>query len=210
MGTLSLQTSRHLHNMKTIAIIGGTGGTGKWAVKGALLKGYKVKLLARNPDKVTKVLSTLFDADTLKTLQENVVVVAGGVMDDAVLDDLLADTEAVLSFLGMVDQKVWVVSPGVESIINDLEASEKMIAAERENGESGLNMMVIRSPVLKDSKSYELDFLSEEKDYHLIAPTDCVKVGGVFIDRQQVAGGFLTALESSQWDGTTVTVSKIP
>ena len=28
--------------MKTIAIIGGTGGTGKWAVKGALLKGYKV------------------------------------------------------------------------------------------------------------------------------------------------------------------------
>jgi len=251
--------------MKTIAIIGGTGGTGKWAVKGALLKGYKVKLLARNPDKVTKVLSTLFDADTLKTLQENVVVVAGGVMDDAVLDDLLADTEAVLSFLGMVDQKVWVVSPGVESIINglkrisasggsppkfismsamgigdsysqmkasnwfmgrltawviiphmlkscfdDLEASEKMIAAERENGESGLNMMVIRSPVLKDSKSYELDFLSEEKDYHLIAPTDCDKVGGVFIDRQQVAGGFLTALESSQWDGTTVTVSKIP
>ena len=159
----------------------------------------QVKLLARNPDKVTKVLSTLFDADTLKTLQENVVVVAGGVMDDAVLDDLLADTEAVLSFLGMVDQKVWVVSPGVESIINglkrisasganppkfismsamgigdsysqmkasnwfmgrltawviiphmlkscfdDLEASEKMIAAERENGESGLNMMVIR------------------------------------------------------------------
>ena len=28
--------------MKTIAVIGGTGGTGKWAVKGALLKGYKV------------------------------------------------------------------------------------------------------------------------------------------------------------------------
>ena len=40
----------------------------------------QVKLLARNPDKVTKVLSTLFDADTLKTHQENVVVVAGGVM----------------------------------------------------------------------------------------------------------------------------------
>ena len=28
--------------MKTIAVIGGTGGTGKWVVKGALLKGYKV------------------------------------------------------------------------------------------------------------------------------------------------------------------------
>ena len=31
--------------MKTIAIIGGTGGTGKWAVKGALLKGYKVNIV---------------------------------------------------------------------------------------------------------------------------------------------------------------------
>ena len=28
--------------MKTIAIVGGTGQTGKWAVKGALLRGYKV------------------------------------------------------------------------------------------------------------------------------------------------------------------------
>ena len=32
--------------MKTIAIIGGTGGTGKWAVKGALLKGYKVNIVS--------------------------------------------------------------------------------------------------------------------------------------------------------------------
>merc|ERR1712045_384424 len=248
--------------MKTIAVIGGTGGTGKWAVKGALLKGYKVKLLARKPEKVQKVLSILFDAEELETHQENITVVTGGVMDDAVLDELLAGTEAVLSFLGMVDPKVWVVSPGVESIIkglrriadsgatppklismsamgigdsynqmkasnwfmgrltawiiiphmlkscfDDLEASEKMIAAARED--SNLNMTVIRAPVLRDSKDQK-DFLSEEKDYHLIAPSDCVNVGGVFIYRQQVAGGFLTALESSQWDGTTVTVAKIP
>ena len=29
-------------DMKTLAIVGGTGGTGKWAVKGALVRGYKV------------------------------------------------------------------------------------------------------------------------------------------------------------------------
>ena len=156
-----------------------------------------MKVLARKPEKVTKVLNTLFDSEALETHQENVTVVAGGVMDDAVLDELLAGTEAVLSFLGMVDPKVWVVSPGVESIIkalkriadsgatppkflsmsamgigssynqmkasnwfmgrltawviiphmlkscfDDLEASEKMIEAEREN--SNLNMTIIR------------------------------------------------------------------
>ena len=81
---------------------------------------YQVKLLARKPEKVTKVLSQLFDAATLETHQENITVVAGGVMDEAVLDELLEGTQAVLSFLGMVDPKVWVVSPGMESILNGL------------------------------------------------------------------------------------------
>ena len=79
-----------------------------------------MKLLARKPEKVQKVLSILFDAQELETHQENVTVVTGGVMDDAVLDELLQGTEAVLSFLGMVDPKVWVVSPGVENIIKGL------------------------------------------------------------------------------------------
>ena len=76
--------------------------------------------MARNPDKVTKVLSKLFDAATLETYQENITVVAGGVMDEAVLDQLLEGTQAVLSFLGMVDPKVWVVSPGMDSILKGL------------------------------------------------------------------------------------------
>ena len=81
---------------------------------------YQVKLLARKPEKVTKVLSQLFDAATLETHQENITVVAGGVMDEAVLDQLLEGTQAVLSFLGMVDPKVWVVSPGMDSILKGL------------------------------------------------------------------------------------------
>ena len=218
-----------------------------------------MKLLARKPEKVTKVLSQLFDAATLETYQEQITVVAGGVMDEAVLDELLEGTQAVLSFLGMVDPKVWVVSPGVESIIKglkrivagggsppklvsmsamgigdsfeqmkasnwfmgrltawviipymlkscfeDLEESEKMIRAEWDN----LNMTIIRAPVLRDYNNYKVDFLSEEKDYHIIAPSDCVNIGGVFIDRQQVAAGFLDVMDSSDWDCTTVTVGK--
>ena len=85
-----------------------------------------MKLLARKPEKVTKVLSQLFDAATLETHQENITVVAGGVMDEAVLDELLEGTQAVLSFLGMVDPKVWVVSPGMESILKGL---KRIVAA---------------------------------------------------------------------------------
>ena len=85
--------------MKTLAIVGGTGGTGKWAVKGALVRGYKVwhhaaccyvskcdtrgvdlymlqvRMLARNPDKVPKVLATVFDEAEVEKYQENVHVV---------------------------------------------------------------------------------------------------------------------------------------
>ena len=224
---------------------------------------FQVRLLARKPEKVTKVLSQLFDAATLETYQEQITVVAGGVMDEAVLDELLEGTQAVLSFLGMVDPKVWVVSPGVESIIkglkriaagggsppklvsmsamgigdsfeqmkasnwfmgrltawviipymlkscfDDLEASEKMIQSEWEQEDSKLTLSIIRAPVLRDYNNYTVDFLSDVKDYHILSPSDCVNIGGVFIDRQQVAGGFLDVMDSSDWDGKTVTVSK--
>merc|ERR1719225_1488919 len=70
-------------DMKTLAIVGGTGGTGKWAVKGALVRGYKVRLLARNLDKVPKVLATVFDEAEVEKHQENVHVVKGGAGDEA-------------------------------------------------------------------------------------------------------------------------------
>merc|ERR1712107_427435 len=90
--------------MKTIAIVGGTGQTGKWAVKGALLRGYKVK--------------DLFDESEVEKHQENVTVVKGGISNEEALVELLTGVDTVLSFLGMVgDQSVWVVSPGVENII---------------------------------------------------------------------------------------------
>merc|ERR1711983_386031 len=88
--------------MKTIAIVGGTGQTGKWAVKGALLRGYKVKILARSPEKVTTVLKDLFDESEVEKHQENVTVVKGGISNEEALVELLTGVDTVLSFLGMV------------------------------------------------------------------------------------------------------------
>merc|ERR1711982_16141 len=134
------------HNMKTIAIVGGTGQTGKWAMKGALLRGYKVKLLARNPDKVTKVLATLFEEAEVEKHQENVTVVKGGIADDEAVLELVTGVDTVLSFLGMVgDQKVWVVFPGVENLII---AMKKVV----ENGGVAPKLVSMSAMGIGDSK----------------------------------------------------------
>merc|ERR1712107_335319 len=88
--------------MKTIAIVGGTGQTGKWAVEGALLRGYKVKVLARNPDKVTTVLKDLFDESEVEKHQENVTVVKGGI------SSVFIDRQQVAAaFLDSVESRQW-------------------------------------------------------------------------------------------------------
>ena len=79
-----------------------------------------MKLLARNPDKVTTILKTLFDEADVEKHQENVTVVKGGIADDEAIVELLTGADTCLSFLGLVDQKVWVVSPGVDSLIQGL------------------------------------------------------------------------------------------
>lgn len=102
-----------------VAIVGGTGKTGMWSVKGALLRQYKVKVLARNPDKVKKILTELFDADKADEYFDKLEIVKGSVTDSVALDELLEGADIVLSFLGISASapKTWVVAPGVEAIL---------------------------------------------------------------------------------------------
>lgn len=104
---------------KVVSIIGGTGNTGKWGLKGALLRDYKVKLLARNPDKVKKILIELFGEEGAEEQLGKVEIVKGSVMDEAAMDELLEGSYACLSFLGILGSapKTWVVAPGVEAIL---------------------------------------------------------------------------------------------
>ncbi|CCN47533.1 hypothetical protein MADA3029_1070214 [Vibrio nigripulchritudo MADA3029] len=71
---------------KTIAIIGASGRAGKKVVKEALLRGYTLRVLARNPDKIEK--------------DERITVIQGDALDAASLDQLLEGAEAVVSTLG--------------------------------------------------------------------------------------------------------------
>lgn len=113
---------------KTVAVIGGTGQTGRWAVKGGLQRGYSVRVLARNPDRVKDTLVGLFGEEEGKANLEKVTVVKGGVMDKEALKQLFTGADVVLSFLGMPasgDGKTWVVAPGVESILEVLKQMER-------------------------------------------------------------------------------------
>ena len=104
---------------------------------------------------------------------------------------------------------LWLVIPYmIKECYLELEASEKTIMKEAAESDGKLNMMVIRAPILKDNKSYVHDYAGEAKNYNIILPSDCDNISSVFIDRQQVAAGFLDCVESRQWDGKIVTVAR--
>merc|ERR1712086_208130 len=231
---------------KTVSIIGATGKSGMWAMKGALQRGYTVRVLARKPEKVRTIMVTLFGEEEADAQLEKVVVVKGGIMDEAAVLDLFKGADVVLSFLGMVNPPDWVVCPGVEQMVKamkaiveeggsppklvsmsamgiadsrdqmkssnfimgrltlwmvipymlkdcfaDMEASEEMIVKERELADSSLNITIIRAPILKDKKNYKYDYTSTEPPYSIVPPSDTSNLGSIFLDRQEVAGGFL-------------------
>jgi len=72
---------------KVIAVIGGTGKSGKYVVHALLAKGFAVRALVR-------------DADKLGNLRTQVDVIQGDVCNDEALSTLLRSCDAVISTLG--------------------------------------------------------------------------------------------------------------
>jgi putative NADH-flavin reductase len=70
-----------------IAVIGGTGKAGKYLVHGLLKKGYSVKLLARNPEKI-------------RAKDPRIEIVKGDVLDYKSVLTLMDDCTALISTLG--------------------------------------------------------------------------------------------------------------
>lgn len=75
--------------MKRIALFGGSGLTGQQFLNLALSKGYTVRALARDPQKVPQQSRSL-------------EVVRGDVLDTAVVADTVRDTDIVVSLFGQV------------------------------------------------------------------------------------------------------------
>ncbi len=75
--------------MKRIALFGGSGLTGQQFLNLALSKGYTVRALARDPQKITQQ-------------SRNLEVVRGDVLDAAAVADTVRDTDIVVSLFGQV------------------------------------------------------------------------------------------------------------
>lgn len=110
---------------QTVAIIGATGKTGKWALRCAVQQGFFIKVLARSPDKiVTSLLEVLPESDDVISLMERVTVVEGSVTDGEKVTELLKGADVVMSFLGMVKPGEWIVKPGVEAVMGAMQKME--------------------------------------------------------------------------------------
>jgi uncharacterized protein YbjT (DUF2867 family) len=70
-----------------IAILGSTGFVGKILIHTAVASGYKVKTLARNPEK-------------LSDIRDKVKIIQGSVFDPSAVEATIEGTEAVLSTIG--------------------------------------------------------------------------------------------------------------
>lgn len=92
--------------MKTykIAIIGGTGKSGKYLVENLLEKGYQLKLLLRHPENFT--------------LQNPLIeIVKGDARDETAIDKLIEGTDLVMSTLGQPKGEKSIFSDAAKNII---------------------------------------------------------------------------------------------
>ncbi|WP_375578675.1 SDR family oxidoreductase [Marivirga tractuosa] len=104
--------------MKTIALFGGSGQTGKLVLEKALKEGYKVKALLRNPDKVD-------------IRDSNLTVIQGDVLNASDVLIAVKDSEVVLSLFGHVKgSPEWLQTKGTDHIVEAMKqyGVEKIIS----------------------------------------------------------------------------------
>jgi len=90
---------------KKIALIGGTGQTGILFLEAALAAGYEVKAMVR-------------DSKKLSVSDPNLTVLQGDVLKENNVQELLADTDIVVSLFGHVKgSQEWVQTVGTKNIV---------------------------------------------------------------------------------------------
>jgi len=95
--------------MKTIAIFGGSGQTGKLVLEKALEQGYKVNALVRTPQKV-------------EIQNPNLKVIQGDVLNPKDVQKTVDDSEVVLSLFGHVKgSPEWLQTDGTTNIANAMD-----------------------------------------------------------------------------------------
>lgn len=204
------------YGMKTIALFGGSGKTGKLFMKLALNKGYTVHALVRSPDK-------------LGITHPNLTVIQGDVLNPDDVERVVADADLVVSLFGHVKgSPEWVQTDGTKNIVEAMKTFRvpriislsggglpyekdqpklidhiirgimKVVASAVLNDavrhasvlkESGLNWMIVRGPRLTDNPAkgqYRVGWVGVN--------------AGTQIARADLADFILKQVESSEFD----------
>jgi putative NADH-flavin reductase len=154
-----------MKSTEKIAVIGGTGKSGKYIVKALIAKGYNLNLLVRNPERFTNPHALI-----------NVTI--GDVTDYPVLQSLLHGCDAIISTLGMG------IPPGSPTIFS--EATKNILRAMNEIGVSryivttGLNVdthLDKKGPVTKLATewmyaNYPKSTKDRQLEYELLSASD--------------------------------------
>jgi len=92
--------------MKRIALFGGSGKTGQQFLVQALDKGYVIKAQARTPQKISQQST-------------NLTVIPGDVLNPEEVDQVVADTDLVVSLFGHVKgSPKWLQTEGTQHIVS--------------------------------------------------------------------------------------------
>lgn len=154
---------------RTIAIIGGTGKAGRFLAETAIKKGYKVRMLIRNPEKVS-------------VTSQNIELIKGDAQNPESIYSLLKGCEAVVNTFGQPNRETPLYSEITKLIITtmsntgvkryigvtggslDIYGDKKSLA----NQFGAILFRMIYSEMIKDKKK-ELALLQEsEIDWTLV------------------------------------------
>lgn len=214
------------NHLPIIAIIGATGATGKYVLQGALERGFKIRVLARTPEK-------------LNAFKDKIEIVKGSIDDLEAVTTLFDGVDVILSTLGTSKKPNYIVEKGVKVMLQAMQSLDKKprfvhmsavgLGDSIEQCKKSFlwNMIVkvsfplIGSELFADMERAE-QLILQHKDINSIIMRAAIlnnkpsrgyivrksdeAVGKMFISRQDIAAFMLDAVNDKSFDGKAISL----
>lgn len=202
-----------------IALFGGTNGVGLECLKKMLSQNYLVTVLARNPSKISDIVS------------ENLKVIQGNMLDPLSVDSVLKGNEVVLNALGTTkDSGVDICSKGTKILLDGMKKNgvKKIITCtslgtgdsyQKCNWVSKFFIWAVISGPIADKVIQEDLIKASGLDYVIIRPSGLINrkftgnyrvdynVSGGTVARADVADWMVKQINSNEWVGKSPSIT---
>ncbi|GAB5370577.1 hypothetical protein AAMO2058_001505000, partial [Amorphochlora amoebiformis] len=153
---------------KRVTVVGGTGYIGKFVVKELAERGYDVTAIVREKSGIGGKSSL---EDVRKGLPEGVNVIAGDVTDKNKLDQIMPETDVLVSCLASRTGGI------ADSWLIDYEATKNTMDSGKEKGAKQfvlLSAICVQKPLLEFQRAklrFEEDLMASGLQYSIVRPT---------------------------------------